>query len=105
MSDIFQHQRRLADVFVLHPHKALLNFRQVIQAQLRELRLDLLRRDGQRSAMNVIRALAAVDNRLRNRLTACATGLLGLVFVLDGVRRAGRNGKAAVKATERRRRT
>ena len=49
--------------------------------------------------MHVIRALPAVDDGLRYRLTARATGLLGLVFVLDWVRRAGRKGQAAVKTT------
>jgi hypothetical protein len=48
--------------------------------------------------MRVIRALAAVDDGLRNRLATGATGLLRLVVVLDRVMPAVRDRQAAMKA-------
>ena len=101
--DVLQDQRGLADVLRFHPHEAFLDFRQVVQPQLREFGFGLARGGGQRGAMGVIRALAAVDDGLRHRLAAAAAGLFRFAFELDGVVGAVRHRQAAVKAARKRR--
>ena len=72
-------------MFGFNADKAFLNFGQVVQAELLQFICRRLRCDRERRAVLVIRALAAVDDSLRDRLTTAATPGLCMSLMVGGV--------------------